>query len=157
MIVDYLANHPQFISEVADLVYGEWPDLFAEAGISKPKLHEMFEDRANTTRIPITFVAIENGELAGTGSIKLHEDSTRVGLSPWLASMYTKPQYRKRGVGALLVRALEQKASELGIGTMYLSVGDALGFYDSLGWTVVEKDVKSFGVKPATLMSKQLA
>lgn len=156
IIVDYLAHHPQFIPEVSELVYGQWPDLFASAGIGKAQLLEKFEERANTSRLPITMVAIDQAELVGTGSIKLYEESTRSGLSPWLAGMYIKPQHRKRGVGALLVQALEAKARELGTATLYLSVGDAVNFYESLGWRVIDAHIASPGARPVTLMSKQL-
>jgi hypothetical protein len=53
------------------------------------------------------------------------------------------------------VRALEAKASELGVRTMYLSVGAAEDFYRRLGWNVVER-VNSYGVREVAVMSKAL-
>jgi GNAT superfamily N-acetyltransferase len=156
MIVDYLANHRHFIPEIADLVFGEWSDLFLADGTGKEQLQAMLEVRANTERLPITLVAVRDGELLGTGSIKLEEPGTRAGLSPWLAGIYVKDAYRGSGVGEQIVRALEAKAQALGVETMYLSVGRAVGFYTRLGWSVMEEGISSFGVKEATLMSKRL-
>lgn len=157
MNVDYLAHHKQFIPEIADLIFGQWSDLLLADGIDKEQLRLMLEERANTERLPIAFVATRNGELLGTGSIKMAEPGTRPGLSPWLAGMYIKEPYRGTGVGAQIVRALEAKAHALGVETMYLSVGSAVGFYERLGWSVLEEQVNSFGVKEVTLMSKRLA
>lgn len=156
MIVDYLANHKQFIPEIADLIFGEWSDLFLASGVDKDQLLAMLEERANTERLPIAFVAVRNGELLGTGSIKMEEPGTREGLSPWLAGMYIKEAYRGGGVGEQIVKALEAKAQALGVETMYLSVGRAVSFYIRLGWSIMEERVTSSGVREFTLMSKRL-
>jgi len=155
MRVDYLANHQHLIGEVVDLVYRQWADLFTAADTSKAELHEMFRSRAVTNRLPIAIVALSGTELVGTGSIKLSEPGTKPGLSPWLAGMYVKENFRKSGVGTMLVRALETKAAELGVQTLYLSVGAALCFYEHLGWVALER-VTSYGVKDVTIMSKNL-
>jgi N-acetylglutamate synthase-like GNAT family acetyltransferase len=69
--------------------------------------------------------------------------------------MYVKDAYRGSGIGASIVRALEAKASELGVTTMYLSVGAAEEFYGRLGWTVLDR-VNSYGVKDVALMTRTL-
>lgn len=155
MIIDYLANHLLFIPEVTDLVYGQWSELFAAGGTSKNDLREMFIARAVTGKLPITLIAISDGVLLGTGSIKLSEPGTKAGLSPWLAGVYVKESCRGSGVGAAIVRALEAKATEFGIDTLYLSVGAAEKFYQGLGWQVIER-VNSYGVKDVALMKKDL-
>jgi GNAT superfamily N-acetyltransferase len=156
VVIDYLANHKQVLPEVADLLYAQWADLFRAGGTSKDRLHELLLERAVTDKLPITLVAMDGGVLAGTGSIKLAEPGTKPGLSPWLAGMYVKERYRRSGVGASIVSALEAKAKELGIETLYLSVGAAEAFYAQLGWTVLER-VNSYGVKEVALMAKRLA
>ena len=157
MIIDYLANQKHFIPEIADLIFNQWSDLILADGIGKDQLRTMLEVRANTERLPIAFVALLNGELVGTGSIKLEEPGTKIGLSPWLAGVYVKRHYRGVGAGVQIIRALEAKARDLGVETMYLSVGSAVGFYGRLGWSVVEERINSFGVKEVTLMSKRLS
>jgi N-acetylglutamate synthase-like GNAT family acetyltransferase len=155
VVIDYLARHEALIPEITDLLYGQWADLFRASGTSKEKLKELLVERAVTDKLPIALVALSDGVLAGTGSIKLFEPGTRAGLSPWLAGMYVKDAYRGSGIGASIVRALEAKASELGVKTMYLSVGAAEEFYVRLGWTVLER-VNSYGVKAVAVMAKNL-
>lgn len=155
MHIDFLANHRHLIPEVTELVYGQWSDLFAASGTTREGLHEVFVARAVSDRLPITLVAINGGALVGTGSIKLSEPGTKPGLSPWLAGMYVKEGFRGAGIGAMLVHALETQAAQLGVETLYLSVGAAPGFYQRLGWRAIER-VTSYGVKEVTIMSKSL-
>ena len=155
MEIDYLANRRELIPEITDLLYGQWADLFQAGGTSKDQLRELLMERAVTDRLPITLVALNDSELVGTGSIKLAEPGTKAGLSPWLAGMYVKEAHRCSGVGAAIVRALEATATDLGVKTLYLSVGAAERFYSRLGWTVIEY-VNSYGVKDVTLMAKDL-
>lgn len=155
VVIDYLANHKQFLSEVVELTYGEWHALLKAAGVSKEQLADLIAQRAVTDQLPITLVAISGGVLVGTGSIKLAEPGTKEGLSPWLAGMYVKPSHRGMGIGASIVRTLEAKAQQLGVGALYLSVGAAEEFYKRLDWTVMER-VDSYGVKEVALMTKKL-
>ena len=155
LAIDYLANHKERIPEIAGLLYGQWADLFRAAGTSEEQLEQLLVERAVTDKLPIAVVALIDGALAGTGSIKLSEPGTKPGLSPWLAGMYVKEAYRGSGIGAAIVQALEARASELGVETIYLSVGAAEAFYLGLGWTVLER-VNSYGVKDVTVMMKHL-
>lgn len=153
--IDYLAHHPAFIPEIADLSYKQWTPLFQQAGISQGQLEELLTQRAVTDRLPITLVAIEDGVLLGTGSIKMTEPGTREGLSPWLAGIYVKESQRGTGLGAKIVRALEAKAAELGVQELYLSALGSEPFYERLGWTLIEH-MESYGVKNVALMTKKL-
>jgi GNAT superfamily N-acetyltransferase len=155
VIIDYLAHHQALIPEVTDLLYAQWSDLLLASGTSKEKLAVLLGERAVTDRLPITLVALSDGMLAGTGSIKLSEDGTKAGLSPWLGGMYVKPHYRSSGVGTAIVRALEAKAAELGVKAMYLSAGEAQAFYQRLGWSVLER-VTPYGIKEVALMTRAL-
>jgi N-acetylglutamate synthase-like GNAT family acetyltransferase len=100
-------------------------------------------------------VLVKDEELVGAGSIKLTEPGTKDGLSPWLAGIYVKPQYRGLGLGRGIVLALEAKAQQLGVETLYLSADSAVDFYLSLGWQVLER-LESLGVRDVALMSKRI-
>lgn len=155
MQIDYLANHKEFIPEIAALSYREWTALFDASGISQSQLETILAQRAVTDRLPITFVAVSDGVLVGCGSIKMDEQGTKPGLSPWLAGIYVKDSHRGSGVGAMIVRALEAKAAQLGVEQMYLSAEAAEGLYARLGWTVIER-LESYGVKRVALMKRVL-
>lgn len=155
MQIDYLANWPGLIPELAALLYQEWADLYQAAGIDEAQLQQVLTERTAMDTLPITLVLVKDGELVGAGSIKLTEPGTKEGLSPWLAGIYVKPQYRGLGLGRDIVLALEAKARQLGVEALYLSADSAVDFYLSLGWQVLER-LESLGVRDVALMSKRL-
>lgn len=155
MQIDYLAAYPGLIPELTELLFAEWQDLYLAAGLSQADLAAALQERAVRDRIPLTLVAIDDGQLVGAGSIKLSEDGTRVGLTPWLAGIYVKEDQRGKGLGVQIVAALEQIARELGVQRLYLSADNAEHFYLKLGWQVLDK-VESLGVRDVALMSKDL-
>ncbi len=155
MQIDCLANWPGFIPELAALLHQEWADLYQAAGIDQAQLQQVLTERTAVDTLPITLVLVKDEELVGAGSIKLTEPGTKEGLSPWLAGIYVKPQYRGLGLGRGIVLALEAKAQQLGVETLYLSADSAVDFYLSLGWQVLER-LESLGVRDVALMSKRI-
>jgi len=156
MQIDYLASYPALIPELTELLFAEWQDLYLAAGLSQTDLAAALQERAVRDSLPLTLVAVDqNGQLVAAGSIKLSEDGTRVGLSPWLGGIYVKAQYRGLGLGAQIVTALEQKAREQGVSRLYLSADSAVNFYQKLGWQVLDR-VDSLDVRNVALMWKDL-
>ena len=48
------------------------------------------------------------------------------------------PEYRHKGIGALLVHAAESEAASLGIQRLYLYTPASQGYYEYLGWSLIE-------------------
>jgi GNAT superfamily N-acetyltransferase len=73
----------------------------------------------------------------------------------YLEDLFVRPQYRKRGIGLALLRALEQRARELGCGRLEWAVLDwnrtAIEFYLRFGahphegWTLYRKELVQSG------------
>ncbi|MCP3465459.1 GNAT family N-acetyltransferase [Bradyrhizobium sp. CCGUVB23] len=67
-------------------------------------------------------------------------------VSPWLAGLFVAPEHRRHGAGAVLVRAIEAQAHLRGFARIFLYTISAAGFYQRLGWDLVEHtDWKGFG------------
>ena len=52
--------------------------------------------------------------------------------------MFVAPEFRRKGIGALLVRAAECEASSLGVQRLYLYTPASQGYYEHLGWSLIE-------------------
>jgi predicted N-acetyltransferase YhbS len=87
----------------------------------------------------LALIALCNGEPAGTCLLAPKEIEPCHDLTPWLAGLYVAPEFRKRGVGAALVHAIEDAARQRGHRSVYLYTDDAEPFYARLGWTVQER------------------
>jgi predicted N-acetyltransferase YhbS len=102
----------------------------------------------------VSLVARVHGELAGTVLLVRNEIEASHKLTPWLAGLVVKQDFRLLGVGTMLVKAVEAHGATMGVKTLHLYTWDAQDFYASLGWQVVER-FRQDG-EPMVLMSRDL-
>ncbi|MGE7673636.1 GNAT family N-acetyltransferase [Lysinibacillus sp. NPDC094403] len=136
MNIDFLSNHTDKIKEVSEMIFKE----FVVKNESDMKFEDVVKHFSNTkdNEFPITLVALENGECLGTVSIFENDLKIRDMYKPWLASLYTNPEYRGRGVGQKLVAKTIDVVKELGFKELYLRTEDASDYYRNSGWTYLE-------------------
>jgi GNAT superfamily N-acetyltransferase len=144
-------NDPLWMNQIGDWYYDEWGIENAE---SVDELKEM-----PATGVPFQIVVLEKGVPIATGGIR-----DRVGLikqkpemakyGPWVALLYTVPNLRGQGIGAILCEAIEEIARESGMKqlhlytksaeTLYLRQGyqpiERL-FYRNASWVILEKNI----------------
>jgi GNAT superfamily N-acetyltransferase len=84
-------------------------------------------------------VAKADGEPIGTCLLVESEVEPNHDVSPWLAGLFVVPERRRKGAGAVLVRAVEDQARQRGFSRLYLYTSDAVGFYERLGWEVLDR------------------
>jgi GNAT superfamily N-acetyltransferase len=152
MRLDYLADRPEFIMPVATWIYQEWREEFATVGLDA----WLAEFRGTLMRdgMPTTFVATEGPGLLGTASLITSDLPERPELSPWLASVYVLPRYRRTGIATALIGRVLAQASWLGMEQVHLHTATKVDFYRRLGW--VEREQLHVNGRTATVMSKNL-
>ncbi len=135
-IVD-LASQPEHIAELAALHEEAWGYLVPDSSVEKriQQLKNACEDGA----IPSMYIATDEQTLVGSAALIEFDMRTRKDLTPWLAAVYVKAAYRRRGIGTALVARVEAQAAELGIETLYLYTPSAAGLYRKLGWELFER------------------
>jgi GNAT superfamily N-acetyltransferase len=97
--IDYLANCPEFVGELARLSWREWQEVYEQRKQTLDHSLKNYRERMNTDRLPLTLVALHSGELVGMVSLKFHDMDTRPDLDPWLGGLLVLPEWRNRGVG----------------------------------------------------------
>jgi predicted N-acetyltransferase YhbS len=152
MEVDYLANYQASIPQIARWFYREWSYLYPDRG--PHDFERLVQERANRDRIPIALVALDADLVIGTVSLKMYDMDDRFDLAPWLSGLYVTKEWRCRGVGSILVKAMEAKASLLGFSELYLYTPNSVHFYSRLGWQILE--LKRYNSTPVTLMGRIL-
>ena len=79
-------------------------------------------------------LASVDGVVLGCGAVRQIDDSTAE-----LKRMYVDPSARGRGIGRVLVAALEREARRLGVTEIVLETGTrltpAIGLYEAMGYT----------------------
>lgn len=138
--IELLKNHPNAIPTLAEIwisVLGKiWlPDISSET------LVEKFTAHLNYDKLPITFVALDNGKPIGMCSLR-GNDGIRPDLIPWLASLVIDTAYQKQGIGEMLIRATKKKAYELGFSKLYLFTFDPNlpSYYSRFGFEKIGMD-----------------
>ena len=131
MLITHLFNYPQLIEAVANMIYNEfWVNV--EDGMSVANLVAHLETATQPQQIPLSLIAMVDGQLAGTVNLIENDDGQRVHLRPWLAAMVVREDLRGQGIGTALVNALLADARSMSIPTVYFGT-DGPGFYERLG------------------------
>ncbi|MGN6828817.1 GNAT family N-acetyltransferase [Paucibacter sp. M5-1] len=126
-----LYQRPGLIEPVARLIYEEfWREV--EGGYSVADLVAHLRRATDPDRIPLSLIAVEDGQLLGTINLIENDDAKRAHLRPWLAAMVVSQGRRGEGIGSALVRALLAEAQRLGLPRLYFGT-DGPGFYARLG------------------------
>lgn len=131
--VEYLPDNKSIIATLAAWHNSMWP----HGSIEYRKMH--LKSQVGSRGIPTTFVAMSGKILLGSASLVPQDLKARQELSPWMATVFVAPEYRKKGVGSTLVNRVVLEAARLNIETVYLFTPDKEKFYAALGWLVIER------------------
>lgn len=127
-----------FLNEIADWHYHEWQHLYPADTI-----HDFIEDLKQSladTAVPGTWVLMDENKPVGSASIVRHDMETNRHLSPWLANVFIKPEYRGKGLGRILINHVQEQARSIGVAEIYLFTENRSKLYKSLGWRTVKHE-----------------
>jgi GNAT superfamily N-acetyltransferase len=147
-----LRQQPEFFDSVADRIWQEWwkPNGYPLAYI-KGRLAENMQD----TPIPLALVAHHGGAFLGTASLIASDLDERPELTPWVAAVWVDEIARGHGIGAALVDTGVRACFALGFARAYLCARPQMtGFYERLGWTVIERKV---GANQLTVFKREVS
>ncbi len=86
----------------------------------------------------VALIAKADGESIGTCLLVESELEPNHDVSPWLAGLFVVPEHRRKGAGAVLVRAIEDQARQREFSRLYLYTTGAAAFYARLGWSILD-------------------
>jgi len=152
MKISHLADHHDVIPTLSDWFYREWSYLHPDR--TEQDVTKLISERTNKNKIPIALVAFEGDELVGTVCLKVNDMDTKPELMPWLAGLYVKHSWRRKGIGSMLVKAIEKKAFELEVNHLFLYTPESEQFYSKLGWHVMGRE--NYHNVPVTVMEKEI-
>jgi len=129
-----LADDTKHIEEVSLWSWEEW----SKAG-GKTLEEVVFRTRHSICKdkVPQVYIAKLGEELVGTVSLWHNDLSSRQDLTPWLASLYIKKEYRGKGLGTLLQQKCIEVTKELGYNNLYL-ITDHENYYERTGWVFLD-------------------
>ncbi|MFH0977140.1 MAG: GNAT family N-acetyltransferase [Spirochaetota bacterium] len=135
-----LKEYPDYAPVLAFWAFREW---YMERAISFDLLIKAYKERVNDSNLPISLIAIEDKIPVGMISLKENDIWSRKDLNPWLSSLFVLPEYRRRGIGSLLIEHLIHRAKHLKYHTLFLFTECENGFlenyYAKKSWEFLEK------------------
>lgn len=146
-----LKEVPHHLETLAGWHHAQWSYLNPDRTLAE-RIDRMREHLV-TDFIPTTFVTAKDN-LFGSAAIIECDMDTRKELSPWLASVYVAPEFRRQGIGSKLVLHVMERAKDNNIKTLYLYTPDREAFYCRLGWSRLEKT--DYHGYPVTIMGVNL-
>lgn len=139
-----LYDNQHCIPTVAGWIYTEFIENL-RPGISLEDVTAALRGRQQRT-MPLTYIARLNGQCIGAVSLVANDLKARQDLTPWLASLYVRPDVRGQGVARRLIDHVIEVAAALGFQTLYLRTETAGAYYTRLGWRKIDAVTDEFNL-----------
>jgi GNAT superfamily N-acetyltransferase len=120
-----------------------WREVHPELGMKIDEAEgwtrEWTRKRLTETKLIGFIIKAKDGKVAGSGCIWLRDEQPRPTnprmIVPYLMSMYTEPEFRRKGVAKLIVQSALKWCRERGYERVVLHASDAgRPLYESLGF-----------------------
>jgi GNAT superfamily N-acetyltransferase len=131
-------ERPDLVSVVARWLWDEWR---REDGYSLEEMIAKVAKRRSPSGPEQCFVLLVNRAPVATASLTQHDLPARLDLKPWLAEVFVKPEFRRRGFASKLVGCVETACRSAEIPTIWLFTSSAAYLYSRLGWHAVGIEV----------------
>jgi ribosomal protein S18 acetylase RimI-like enzyme len=137
--ISYLADEPEFVSEVANWYKDFFGEFYPERTV-KDWQNFLF---INKDSLPFTLIAVEekNGirNPIGTATIKKNGMPGCEPNSIWLSGVYVIESARGRGVASALIAQCLKISAELGVNKIMLFTRTDGQLYKKFGWYVMDE------------------
>jgi len=109
----------------------------------------------NEDSLPLFLVALDEYNVPhGVVGAREHEQGNAKEFTPWLTSLYVRPESRGMGIAKLLINAQHDIIQHMGYSEVYLYTSNAQSYYASLGWNVA-KTILGDDNKEGVVMKKE--
>jgi GNAT superfamily N-acetyltransferase len=129
MIIEYLSDHPDAISELAGWYVSEWRPYYGDTGPGDARVD--LEARLSREALPVGIVAMEGDRVLATAALGL--DVTTI-LTPSIIGLLVGHDHRRMGIGTALIKTCVDIARNLGHPRLYVSTSVLGGLLESMGW-----------------------
>ena len=87
--------------------------------------------------LPRAWFALASSEPVGCARLVAADHADRPDLTPWLASVFVAPDWRRRGIASALVQTVQAATQASGFPALYLYTPDQARLYARQGFTVI--------------------
>ena len=137
--IEMLKEYPEYIDTVIDWLNDEFGNDNSRNFYKGIVEHSLLDDK-----LPITFIAIEDGILLGTVGIWRGDLLSRQELFPWLSALVVNSNCRNNGIGQKLQEHVLNYCKSNGYKEIFLYT-DLVDYYEKSGWILFDKGYEYVG------------
>lgn len=144
-----LAQYPQHQTQVTDWLWQAF-----DSHNRREFFASIVQSSLRMEGLPLTFIALDEGELVGTVGFWLCDLISRQDLSPWLAALYVDERHRDKGLGQMLQQHVLDYSRRAGFSQLHL-YSTFRGYYEKMGWQYIGEGV-DYPAKPVLIYRQTL-
>ncbi|GLQ09785.1 N-acetyltransferase [Devosia yakushimensis] len=134
-----LNDTPDLKPIVADRI---WQAFWRPYGAALSDVETALADVLAGGPFRFSLVATDGEQFLGTATAIESDLAARPLLSPWIAALWVEPEMRGQGIAEALLKVATARLFEQGMSPVYLCAKPHMqGFYQRLGWSLMEQDV----------------
>jgi GNAT superfamily N-acetyltransferase len=115
--VGFLYESPEHVPELAAWAYEQW---HKRNNTNYTYVLKDYTLRGRKNSFPLTWVAYVKGRPVGMVTLKKHDLLSKRDLSPWLSALYVVPEFRKMGIGSVLIESMKSYCLSRNFKALYL-------------------------------------
>ncbi len=141
-----LRDCPEAARALVAAFEAEWPNWYGPGGQGDAAA-DLAAYANPEGALPVGVVALgPDGAPIGIAVLKAAFTPEFAHLSPWASAGWVRPDLRRRGLGALLLQALEAEGRRLGCTHLYCATTTAVTLLEREGWTAHAQTVHDGGL-----------
>jgi len=135
-----LSNYPGQVSNLSNMWRVNIGEAFSPS-VSSDIIASKLQESLNEDSLPLAFIALDGDNPVGMVRLSIEADIGHSPYFPWINMLFIDQRYRKRGIGALLLKSIQSEAFRLGFKKLYaapLSDESHAWLIKKAGWGEVE-------------------
>ena len=134
--IELLAAHKEAIPLFIQWFETEWPTYYGSRGPGDALYDLKSFDQIDS--LPIGVVALCDDRVCGFAALKTESIASHRHLCPWAAAGLVEQSMRGKGIGSILLNALEEHALRLGFHQIFCATSTAESLLLRCGWQLIE-------------------
>src|SRR5574338_417909 len=136
IVLKQLPECQEHLEAVGLWIYEQW---WSKRCNSPEVVVDWLRTHTKLDTVPYSVIALANDEPVGSCSVIENDCIHRPQYSPWVAAVYVKPDFRRRGIASMILHEAASIAARARIQTLFIDcLATTASMYEKNGWTIYE-------------------
>ena len=146
-----LSECPEHLETVGRWIYHQW---WSKRCDSPEIVFTWLRTHKKLDAVPYSVVALADIEPVGSCCVIENDCIHRPQYLPWVAAVYVKPEFRRRGIASMILQKAASVAARAGVKCLFIDcLAVTAPVYEKSGWAIHEREV---GDKESVVMLREI-